>query len=480
MTFRRPRCISALPNWLLILLLVGVLARVIVFRGAVPVLWPDSYAYLKSAEDMAYKGNYWMHEVYRTPIYPLFLSQFLMTPPNPVLTGRLIMAAQQLCGLLSGLLLFLTLRRAFSERVALWGSILFLISPLQLYYEVCILTEAQFILLLALFLWLAGRQIEDVSQHRVSYLLCFTVGLAAAVLSLSRPIGQLLLVASWGFCVLRFGVRKRTIYGAMIAGGVFIVSVFPWMKLNHDRYGFWGISRDFGINMFHRVLDVSNTPLPPHSSDAFVRQIYLEAKPSPRPTYFRVYHELRRTLKREGTPKHLVSVAVDQRMGDFALEVLRAHPYDFIPQSLVHVWRLFADPRPSLHFCEGEDAKPYLCSNHPGVRFPSVASDPRRVGRTSKRRVFYLLNVLRIPDLCVSALAFLGLAVGFRGARSEQRLFLAFTVAYFVGLAAVFNTPEDRFRLPVDGLLLAFAVVGVAFIYRRIACRIFTLNRPNL
>lgn len=466
MTFRRPRCISALPNWLLILLVVGVVARVIVFRGAVPVVWPDSHAYLKSAEQMAYEGNYWMHEVYRTPMYPLFLSQFLMTPPNPVLTGRLIMVAQQLFGLLSGLLLFLTLRRAFSEKVALWGSILFLLCPLQLFYEVCVLTEAQFILALSLFLWLSGRLIEDVSHNRLSYRLCVTVGLAAAVLSLSRPIGQLLLVGLWGFCLVRFGVNRRTLYGAMIAGVIFMVSVFPWMKLNHDRYGFWGISRDFGLNMFHRVLDVSNTPLPPHSSDAFIRKIYLEAKPSDRPTYFRVYHELRRTLKRQRTHKRLVSVIVDKRMGDFALEVLRAHPYDFIPQSLGHAWRLFADPRPSLHFCQGEDLKPYLCSNHPGVRFPSVASDPKSIGRTSKRRVFYLLNALHIPDLLVSALAFLGLAVGLKGPRSEQRLFLAFTVAYFVGLAAVFNTPEDRFRLPVNGILCAFMVVGGAYLWR--------------
>jgi len=480
MTVRRPRYISALPNWLLILLLVGVLVRVIVYRGAVPVLWPDSHAYLKSAEEMAYQGNYWIHEVYRTPIYPLLLSQFLMTPPDPVLAGRLIMVVQQLCGLLSGILLFLTLRRAFSERVALWGSILFLLSPLQLFYEVCVLTEAQFILLLALFLWLAGRLIEDVSQNRLSYLLCVTVGLAAAVLSLSRPIGQLLLVALWGFCVLRFGVKRRTIYGALIAGIVFLVSVFPWMKLNHDHYGFWGISRDFGINMFHRVLDIGDTPLPPQSTDRFIRNVYIQAKPNPYPTYFVVYHELKRMLKRGDTPKELVNVTIDTRMGDFALEVLRAHPYDFIPQSIAHVWRLFADPRPSLHFCEGEDLKPFLCSNHPGLEFPSVASDPKSIGRTSKRRVFYLLNILRIPDLLVSTLAFLGLAVGLTGVRSEQRLFLAFTVAYFVGLAAIFNTPEDRFRLPVDGLLLAFAVVGVAFIYRRIACRISTLNRPNL
>jgi 4-amino-4-deoxy-L-arabinose transferase-like glycosyltransferase len=393
-------------------------------------------------------------------MYPLLLSQFLTTPPDPVRAGESIILVQQLCGILAAVLLFLTLRRAFSGRVALWGAVAFLLWPLQLYYEVTILTEAQFVLLLSLFLWLAGRVIEAVSLNRLSSLLCVTVGLSAAVLSLSRPIGQLLMIALWGFCLLRYGLKRRTIFGAALAVGVFVVSVFPWMKLNYDRYGFWGISRDFGINMYHRVVDVGDTPLPLESSDTFIREVYLKAKSLGGPTYFHVFHALKRSLSRSDTPKRLVNVTIDKRMGDFALEVLKAHPYDFIPQSIHHVWRLFVSPRPSLHFCEGADGLPFLCSNHPGEVSLRIASDPTSIGRTSKRRVLYLMRAFRVPDLIVSLLGVIGLVVSLRRSNREQPLFLAFTIAYFVGLAAIFNTPEDRFRLPVDGILLAFAVVG--------------------
>lgn len=449
------------PTWVLTLLVVGVGVRVLLSFSTVPVLWPDSLTYLASAKLMADEGNYWLHEIYRTPMYPLFLSLFVGAGIDGVRAGEGILAAQRWFGLASAIFFFLTVRRAFSEKVALWGAVLFLLSPLQLFYETSILTEAQFILFLSIFLWLSSRLLEEAAKGEVSWILYVTLGLSAAVLSLSRPIGQLLLPVLLGFCFVRFGCSRKTICGAAISLAVFVVGIFPWMKVNHDRYGFWGISRDFGINMFHRVLDVDDTPLPESSTDTFVRERYLEAKPKPRTTYFHVYYALLRQLKKEETPRHLVKLRADQRMGDFALEVLAAHPYSFIPNSLVHVWRLFVSPRPSLHFCEDAGGVPYLCSNHPGLVSGLINTDPARLGDTARRVTYRLMQSIRIPDGVFALLALIGVIAGMRGPRIEQRLFLAFTIAYFTGLAAVFNCPEDRFRLPVDGLIFAFAVVGV-------------------
>lgn len=454
------------PTWALILLIVGGAIRVLLTFSTVPVLWPDSLTYLTSAKLMADEGNYWLHEIYRTPMYPLFLSYFVGAPYEGVRAGEGILTAQRLFGLASGFLLFLTLRRAFSAKVALWGAVLFLTSPLQLFYETSILTEAQFILFLALFLWLAGRLLEDGAKGRTSYLLCITLGLSAAVLSLSRPIGQLLLLVLLAFSLVRFGCSRRTMTGAALSLAVFAAGIFPWMKVNHDRYGFWGISRDFGINMFHRVLDVDDTPLPEISTDRFVRERYIKVKPKPGTTYFHVYYALLKHLKKKEPHPHFVKLLIDQRMGDFALEVLMAHPYHFIPNSLGHFWRLFVSPRPSLHFCNREGAAPYLCSNHPGVISDRIDTDPSRVSSGAKRFTYHLLRYIRIPDGIFALFAFIGIIVGIRGPAMEQRLFLAFTIAYFTGLAALFNCPEDRFRLPVDGLIFAFTIVGLLYIVR--------------
>lgn len=354
------------------------------------------------------------------------------------------------------------------------GSLLFLLSPLQLFYETSILTEAQFILFLSLFLWLGGRMLEDSAKGEVSWLLCVTLGLAAAVLSLSRPIGQLLLPVVLGFCFVRCGCPRRTLCGAAVSLAVFAVGVFPWMKVNHDRYGFWGISRDFGINMFHRVLDVDETPLPDTSADVFVREQYLRGREKPGVTYFRVYHALLRKLKADKTPRQLVKLRADQRMGDFALEVLFAHPYQFVPNSLAHIWRLFVSPRPSLHFCEDEGGAPYLCSNHPGLVSERINTDPVHANASARRVTYRVLSGLRVPDAVFALLAMIGALGSMRGPGCKQRLFLLFTIAYFTGLAAVFNCPEDRFRLPVDGLIFAFAVVGVLTTLRLVRGRAHT------
>ena len=468
--FTRPLAplLRMVPAWALILLIVGGAIRVLLSFSTVPVLWPDSLTYLTSAKLMADEGNYWLHEIYRTPMYPLFLSHFVGAPYDGVQAGEGIVTAQRLFGLASGFFLFLLLRRAFSAQIALWGAVLFLLSPLQLFYETSILTEAQFILFLSVFLWLAGRLLEDGTKGRTSYLLSITLGLSAAVLSLSRPIGQLLLLILLGFSLIRFGCTRRTIFGAALSLAVFAAGIFPWMKVNHDRYGFWGISRDFGINMFHRVLDVDATPLPDSSTDVFVRDQYLQAKPKPGTTYFHVYFALFKHLKKEKPPHRFVKLLIDQRMGDFALEVLVAHPYQFIPNSLGYFWRLFVSPRPSLHFCNREGAAPYLCSNHPGVISDRIDTDPYRVSSGAKRFTYHLLRYIRIPDGIFAFFALVGLMVGMRGSGMEQRLFLAFTVAYFTGLAAVFNCPEDRFRLPVDGLIFAFAIVGLLCLVRAV------------
>lgn len=110
-----------LAPWAVALLIVGGGVRLLISFSTIPVLWPDSLTYLASAKLMADKGNYWLHEIYRTPMYPLFLSQFVAAGTDGIRAGDAILLAQRLFGLVSGFLLFLTLRRAFSARIALWG-----------------------------------------------------------------------------------------------------------------------------------------------------------------------------------------------------------------------------------------------------------------------------------------------------------------------------------------------------------------------
>ena len=152
--------LNSLPCWPWILLIVGLIPRIILSLGSSPVLWPDSITYLGSAALMADEGNYWLHEIYRTPMYPLFLSIPMRIFGHTAETGDCIVFLQRCLGIASSWLLFLILRRAFNYRVALGGSILFPLSPLQLFYETSVLTKVQFTFFLFVFLWTTGAMLE--------------------------------------------------------------------------------------------------------------------------------------------------------------------------------------------------------------------------------------------------------------------------------------------------------------------------------
>lgn len=452
---------NRIPTWVLILLVVGAIPRILLTFGALPVLWPDSLTYLKSATLMAAEGNFWMHEVYRTPLYPLFLAIFLKVFDFGEQAGDCVVFVQRLLGVGSGFILFLALRRAFPHKVALWSAVLFLLSPLQLYYESVIQTEAQFIFLLMLFLWIVARIVSELKRAEVSRLSFVLLGVIAAIMSLSRPIGQLLLVLVLGCLLARFGLSKRMFSAVGIALIIFFVGLFPWMRVNHKHYGFWGISQDFGINLFHRILDVDQTPLPKESSDLFVRAATERAKLRGGTTYFRVYFNLIKEVRASHTKKQLTQLTVDKRMGGFAKEVLLSHPYLFIPNTVNNFWRLFVAPRRSIHFCGGRNNIPYLCSNHDGLQTLVVRADPDRLPEWARRWVHRLFRFLSLPEVFLMAFGIVGVGRSITGQGWEHRLLYLIVIIYFTGLAALLNCPEDRFRLPIDGLIYAFSVYGV-------------------
>lgn len=463
--------LKQIPTWFTILVVCGVLPRLLLVLATDPIIWPDSLTYLASARNMVYHGNYWLHEIYRTPIYPLFLSNFLGAPHDPSRAGNQLILTQQVLGILTGLLFFLSLRRAFTPKIALVGATLFMLSPLQMFYEVTVLTEVQFTFFLALFIWLAGRIIEQSRSHQVSMVLSVSLSLAAALLTLSRPIGQFLWCAVWLFCVLVGSFDRRVLLQAMISLIVFIGGIYPWMHINYSHYGFMGVSRDFGINIFHRVIDVDHTPLPERSSDTLVRQIFLEAREKSEITYFRVYFALLNKIKEEGGDKRLVKLKTDQRMGNFALEVLRSQPLSFALNSINNFWRLFVSPRVSLHFCREQGRPSYLCSNHPGVSSTLFRSSPTHSSDWSKRATFHMLSTLRIPDGIVTLLFAIGIIHALQRSDRIQVTFMLTIIAYFTGIAAVFNCPEDRFKLPVNCLIYAFSTMGLAWALSQIRQR---------
>ena len=79
----------------------------------------------------------------------------------------------------------------------------------------------------------------------------------------------------------------------------------------------------------------------------------------------------------------------------------------------------------------------------------------------------------RIPMHVVSALAALG-AVACLAAAADATmpaLLLVLTAAYFTFLPAVAQSPQDRYRLPVDAVLFILAAFGVKTLVSRLFVR---------
>jgi hypothetical protein len=51
--------------------------------------------------------------------------------------------------------------------------------------------------------------------------------------------------------------------------------------------------------------------------------------------------------------------------------------------------------------------------------------------------------------------------------QKEIQILLLVTVAYFALLPCILNVPEDRFRLPFEGILALWSVLGVSSVWAR-------------
>lgn len=439
------------PGVALAIVIVAALAmRVFMMLGSSDILWGDSDVFLATVDDIL-AGKYFEHDPFRTLLYPYFLAAFLgISRAHPM--DQVVVGAQHLLGVLSAAAFFILARRAFGTRVALCGGLLFAAHTTQLFYENSILSEAFFIAVLGVSLLAIVRFIESPSWPRA-------VGTAVACLALTytRPVAQWYVLVP---VVLMVAAVRRPLtwlkYAAVIVG-IYIAALMPWAALNQRTFGFYGVAIGQGLGLFIRVFEIEGFEQPPDTQYPEVKEVLDLGRATAQysPATF-VRDELKR--RRHSTAQ------TDRLMNGASMEAIAASPVRFALGTLRQWWRLLGGPLGDEQICPSAQFGPYVCSARTvGYAREPFLNQPRSTHEPVRSLVVGYFRHFALPMHVVSALAAFGAVAVLAAAEINiTGVLIAVTAAYFTFLPAAAQSPQDRYRLPVDGLLFMLAVYGAS------------------
>jgi hypothetical protein len=428
---------------------VGLVARVAMLASTPGVLWPDSQVFYVTAREIL-QGHWTSHDAYRTLVYPWLLAIFAAVSPTPA-AGMVFLAMQMLMGLGAALLFYDAVRRVVGALPALAAGVLFAVHATELFYEASVLTESTFTLVLAFTVWLTVRAVASLSWR-----VAVALGLSTALLVLVRPVAQWYVLVPLGACLLaRVPARRRMVAaGALLA--CYAVPLVWWMSVNQREFGFFGVALGRGMGLYGRVFDLDRLQPPDSSAQPELRHLWAFAR-SQQWSPNRVRDELNFERRYSGAQ-------ADDAMYRFALETARGEPWRFTVNTVRQWVQQIAEPISGLHSCPAGVGR-FLCSGRAeGESLPLFPAEPatRSWLRPAVVRYIEEWQVPMAPVLAFGAVGLLAVELF-----QPEALILAVTIAYITLVPALSQVPQDRFRLPADPLIFAFAAVGVSALATR-------------
>jgi len=391
----------------------------------------DARGYILLADNLRMHGVFsvatsapYYPESFRAPGYPLFLAILVSIAGS--YTGALVLQAALMA--LAPLLLY-ALVRPYHERAALWGSIVFAVEPLRLFYSASLLSDALFAVLLlgALLLLVRGR---------ASLLYAAAAGAVLGAAMLVRPIAIFLPILFAGYLVWRAQSFKRgAALGIMLCAAAGVV-VLPWSLRNHALFGSYNISSVGAANLV-----LYNAPA------------YLAYNPSPSAVAaYERFKAAQDVLPREEglslARAPIFTAAFRDIIAGHELSYALFHVYKTIPffvtDGLRDIVRLFGVDIGAMPNISTE-----LSKGRVGAVFSYMVGGGSAAWLFVAGAAFWGAVVLLWLWLCVQAL---------RGRTERVWLFFAAVILYFALLTGPVS--NARYRLPVEGLLLAAAAAG--------------------
>jgi hypothetical protein len=452
----RPRAIDRTAVAITVIVAVGAAMRIFFMLGADGILWGDSDVFIETFGSIR-SGRLLEHDPHRTLLYPYFLTAFLIWSGEPPM-DQIIVGAQHLLGVITAVAFYVAGRRAFGPRVAFAGALLLTVHTTQLFYELSILSEAFFGCVLALCVIPIGRFLARPSVRGAAI-----TAVACAVLTLTRPVAEMFVLVPLVLTMAAVSRwRDRFVIGATLAA-TYLAIMLPWAAVNQRQFGFFGVALGRGFGLCIRVFDIDR--LEPRSDTRLpeVREIFEHAV---RTTQFSPATYVRDQLRR-----HRYSAAqADELMSQFAIETALHHPWRFAINS-VKQWAIqIGGSLEDEAICASPQGA-YVCSRRTqGYAREPFLNRPRYADEPARPWVVAYIRHGQIPMGVVAALAAFGVFAYLLTPQREwiQGAFLAAVTAYFTFLPAFAQSPQDRYRLPIDALLFMFAAYGVVQLARQL------------
>jgi 4-amino-4-deoxy-L-arabinose transferase-like glycosyltransferase len=439
------------PRSYCLLAAIAIVVRVIVALCSYALVWPDSFSYYDTATGMLH-GDWLRHEIFRTPLYPAFMAAIFSGGATPGAAEGVILAQHGL-GVVATLLVFDLGRRTIGTVPAFYAALLWTMSPLTLFYETSVATESLFAALVLVVLWLSTRCITtDASVAALTAL-----GIACAAATLTRPVGKALVVVIASLLV--WWAPRARLKTALVPMLVFAALIVPWMWVNHVTYGFFGISRGEGLGLYMRAFDIEHLPAPMATSFPLVLDAHQRLSGKKAYLHYPVREDL-------NYGQRLSALETDLEMEGFALEAITAHPVIYV-SGIAHDWAaLFVAPHQSVRTCPSTTGTNLCTTRTDYVPLGPFANTPTRGFLALKEWTAGYMNRAYPVLMLFGPLAVVGTALLVRTrhhtlTRARIALLVA-TVVYFATISVMFNTIEDRYRLPVDAFVMILACGGIA------------------
>ena len=274
-----------LPDWqtilcLLLLLILGILARVELFRGEEPVLVPDSGSYITAAERFLNEGSLVSRS--RPPGYPLFLSVIYFICDEGA--HHAVMRAQHVIGIAASFIWFGTFMLIVGNRwAALACAAVIGLNYKVISFEGVILTEALCLFLVAAHACALVFYLQPEKCKSLKWIL-LVVG-TQALLTLTKPFFMFLPLFVLPLLVIRWHItgipiRSQARYIGMCIGG-WLLPVLLWQSVNYYHFGQFRFSQVKRYNLLGKVMQIKQYEFAPNEYKALAQHIRESRIPSP-------------------------------------------------------------------------------------------------------------------------------------------------------------------------------------------------------